>query len=152
AGLPLTTEPPEVHPRLFDGRPHPEQLVGTPEVAAGRAGCLLDARTGERFRGEAEPIDPVAGHIPGALSLPLQRNLDPATGRFQPAAQLHALYAGLLDGRDPATVTHYCGSGVSACHNLLAMEHAGLHGSRLYPGSWSEWIRDPARPVATGAE
>lgn len=110
---------------------------------------LVDARAGERFRGEVEPLDKVAGHIPGALHRFFKDNLD-GRGRFKPAALLRAEYEALL-GRDAAARTvHQCGSGVTACHNLLAMEHAGLAGSRLYPGSWSEWAADPARPIARG--
>ena len=110
---------------------------------------LLDARTRERFRGDAEPIDPVAGHIPGAINVPLQQNLA-ADGTFHHPATLHRLYSTALDGRAPGDVAAMCGSGVTACHNLLAMQIAGLPGGRLYAGSWSEWIRDPAHPVATG--
>jgi thiosulfate/3-mercaptopyruvate sulfurtransferase len=110
---------------------------------------LVDARAAERFRGEVEPLDPVAGHIPGALNRPLALNLG-ADGRFKPAGQLAEEWRRLLGGRAPAEVVHQCGSGVTACHNLLAMEQAGLAGSRLYPGSWSEWCADPARPVARG--
>jgi thiosulfate/3-mercaptopyruvate sulfurtransferase len=115
-----------------------------------RAQVLLDARLPERYRGEQEPIDPVAGHIPGALNRPWTSNLD-ATQRFKPAAQLRAELSGLIGERAPAAVTHQCGSGVTACHNVLAMTLAGLPGSALYAGSWSEWIADPARPVTTGA-
>ncbi|MGE0310353.1 MAG: sulfurtransferase [Lautropia sp.] len=111
---------------------------------------VIDARAPDRYSGAIEQIDPVAGHIPGALNRFYGRNLRP-DGRFKPAEALQAEFATLLDGRAPATVVHQCGSGVTACLNLLAMEHAGLSGSRLYPGSWSEWIADPARPVATGA-
>lgn len=110
---------------------------------------LLDARAAERFRGEVEPLDPVAGHIPGALNRPFKDNLD-AQGRFLAPAALQEAYAPLLAGQAPSEVVHQCGSGVTACHNLLAMEAAGLTGSRLYPGSWSEWCADPARPVARG--
>jgi len=149
-GLPVTRALPVIHARHFDGQPQAAQVVSTETVAAGTAGLLLDARIGERFRGELEPIDPVAGHIPGSANLPLQKNLGD-DGRFLPATELEALYRAQLGDREPATVTHYCGSGVSACHNMLAMEHAGLAGSRLYIGSWSEWIRDPDRPVALGA-
>lgn len=110
---------------------------------------LVDARTAERHRGEAEPIDPVAGHIPGALNRPLGLNLRP-DGRFLPAPLLRQAFSALLADRSPEAVVHFCGSGISACHNLLAMEHAGLHGSKLYPGSWSQWSSDASRPVATG--
>lgn len=108
--------------------------------------CLLDARAADRFRGENETLDPVAGHIPGAINRHFMRNLG-ADGRFKPAASLRAEFQELLDGRPPESVVQHCGSGVTACHNLLAMDVAGLTGSRLYPGSWSEWISDPARPV-----
>jgi thiosulfate/3-mercaptopyruvate sulfurtransferase len=108
---------------------------------------LLDARAGERYRGEVEPLDKRAGHIPGARSRFFKDNLDPQ-GRFRPAAELRAAFETF--GAAPAQVVHQCGSGVTACHNLLAMEVAGLSGSALYPGSWSEWSADPARPVAVG--
>lgn len=108
---------------------------------------LVDARGAERYRGEQEPIDPVAGHIPGALNRPLTDNL--VDGCFKPTEQLAAEWKAVLGDTPLDRVVHYCGSGVTACHNLLALEHAGLTGSRIYAGSWSEWIRDPARPVAT---
>ncbi|MDR2238828.1 MAG: STAS/SEC14 domain-containing protein [Zoogloeaceae bacterium] len=109
---------------------------------------LLDARNAQRFRGENETQDPVGGHIPGAINRFFKDNLLP-DGRFKSAAALRTEYAALLDGRGAAQVVNSCGSGVTACHNLLAMEIAGLPGSRLYPGSWSEWCADPARPIAT---
>ncbi|WP_428422902.1 sulfurtransferase [Methylibium sp.] len=118
------------------------------QAALGRV-RLIDARAAERFRGDVEPLDPVAGHIPGALNRPFKDNLD-AQGRFLAPEALRAAFAPLLAGRPPAEVVHQCGSGVTACHNLLAMEAAGLGGSALYPGSWSEWCADPARPVARG--
>jgi thiosulfate/3-mercaptopyruvate sulfurtransferase len=107
---------------------------------------LLDARASQRFRGEIEPLDTAAGHIPGALNRPFGSNLE-MSGRFKSPALLREEFLGLLAGRDPRTLAHTCGSGVTACHNQFAMELAGLEGSRLYPGSWSEWIRDPARPI-----
>jgi len=110
---------------------------------------VLDARAAQRFRGEVEPMDPVAGHIPDALNRPASDNMTPQ-GRFKPAARLRAEFQALLADRAPTQVVHQCGSGITACHNLFAMELAGLHGSRLYPGSWSEWCSDPSRPVATG--
>ncbi|WP_407352249.1 sulfurtransferase [Luteimonas sp. R10] len=113
-----------------------------------RGGLLLDARAGERFRGEIEPIDRVAGHVPGATSRPYADNL--IDGRFKPAARLRTEFERVLAGRDPADAVAMCGSGVTACHHLLAMAHAGLPGARLYTGSWSGWIEDPARPVAIG--
>jgi thiosulfate/3-mercaptopyruvate sulfurtransferase len=111
---------------------------------------VIDARAGDRYRGEVEPMDPVAGHIPGALNRPFALNLRP-DGLFKPAEVLRQEFEGLLGSRSPQTVVNQCGSGVTACHNILAMEYAGLSGSALYPGSWSEWCADAARPVATGA-
>ncbi len=111
---------------------------------------LLDARTPERYRGEQEPIDPVAGHIPGARNRPWQQNLNPDQ-RFKSARELRSEFEPLLGPRTPTQVTHQCGSGVTACHNIFAMELAGLPGSALYGGSWSEWIADRSRPTVTGA-
>ncbi len=118
-----------------------------------RQGQLLvvDARSRPRYRGEHEPIDPVAGHIPGARNHPFEENLA-ADERFLDAGALREHWSQLLGGHVPEAVVHMCGSGVTACHNMLSMEHAGLHGSRLYAGSWSEWITDPQRPVAVGDE
>lgn len=113
------------------------------------AQTLVDARAAPRYRGEVEPLDPVAGHIPGALNRPFTQNLG-ADGRFKPADQLRAEFTQLLAGRDPAGVVHQCGSGVSAIPNLLAMELAGLGATALFAGSWSEWCRDPSRPVEKG--
>jgi thiosulfate/3-mercaptopyruvate sulfurtransferase len=135
--------------------PYPERppLVGSVDAAGltarlGRS-LLLDARSPERFRGEKEPIDRVAGRIPGALNRFHGANLVPG-GRFKPVAQLRSEFASALGTRTAGEVIHSCGSGVTACHNLLAMEHAGFAGSLLYPGSWSEWSSDPARPIARG--
>jgi thiosulfate/3-mercaptopyruvate sulfurtransferase len=111
---------------------------------------VVDARAPERYRGETEPIDPVAGHIPGALNRVFKNNLN-ADGTFKSAANLKQEFESLLGTRSPGQVINQCGSGVTACHNLFAMEIAGLSGSKLYPGSWSEWCADPARPVAKGA-
>ena len=110
---------------------------------------VIDARATPRFRGEVEPLDPVAGHIPGALNRPFNLNIGP-DGRFRPAAELRAEFDALLGGRDPATVVHHCGSGVSAVPNIIAMEIAGLGRTALFAGSWSEWCSDPSRPVAQG--
>lgn len=110
---------------------------------------LVDARAPDRFRGENETMDPVGGHIPGAVNRFFRDNLQ-ADGRYKPAAELRAEWLAVLAGTTPEQVAHQCGSGVSACHNMLAMEIAGLSGSRLYAGSWSEWCADPARPVSTG--
>jgi thiosulfate/3-mercaptopyruvate sulfurtransferase len=113
------------------------------------AGQLLDARAAPRYRGDVEPLDRVGGHVPGALNRPFADNLGD-DGRFKSPARLREEFSAVLGGVDPARVIHMCGSGVTACHNLLAMEHAGLHGSRLYAPSWSGWVSDPSRPVATG--
>lgn len=110
---------------------------------------LIDARGAPRFKGEVEPLDPVAGHIPGALNRPFTLNFG-ADGKFKPAAELRAEFETLLAGRDPATVVHHCGSGVSAVPNIIAMEIAGLGRTALYAGSWSEWCSDPKRPCAQG--
>ena len=129
----------------------------TPTASAGEivqhlddgALTVVDARAPERYRGDVEPIDPVAGHIPGAVNRPYTANLT-EQGLFKPAPQLRAEFQALLDGSPPEAVVHQCGSGVTACHNVLAMAIAGLPGSRLYPGSWSEWIAAPERPIARG--
>jgi thiosulfate/3-mercaptopyruvate sulfurtransferase len=110
---------------------------------------LVDARGADRFAGENEKIDPVAGHIPGAVNEPFTANLDPQ-GRFLPAALLRNRWQAVLGARPTSELVSMCGSGVTACHNLLALEIAGLPGARLYPGSWSEWIRDPVHPIARG--
>jgi reactive intermediate/imine deaminase len=120
------------------------QRVGT--LARDPAWRVVDARAPERYRGETEPIDQVAGHIPGARNYFLRQNLT-AEGTFKSPADLRAGLDAAVAGADPAHVVCYCGSGVSACHNLLALEHAGLHGAKLYPGSWSEWTADPSRPI-----
>ncbi len=141
-------------PRPFTPRPRPELLASAAEVERLRtdpAFRLLDARNADRYRGENETIDPVAGHIPGAISAPYAENLT-AEGYFRPAAELRARFSPLLGDTPPARTVVYCGSGVTAAHNLLAMLHAGLGEARLYAGSWSEWITDPRRPVATGGE
>lgn len=110
---------------------------------------LIDARAAERFRGDVEPIDPTGGHVPRAVNRPFAENLG-AGGRFKPAAQLREEFQRVMGGRAPETVAHMCGSGVTACHNLLAMEHAGLAGARVFAPSWSGWVSDPTHPVATG--
>ncbi len=120
------------------------------ENARGKPGqTIIDARAAPRFRGEVEPLDPVAGHIPGALNRPFSQNIG-ADGKFKPAAQLKAEFEQLLGRRDPSTVVHHCGSGVSAVPNVIAMEVAGLGLTALYAGSWSEWCSNPSRPVEKG--
>jgi thiosulfate/3-mercaptopyruvate sulfurtransferase len=131
----------------FIGEPQADRLVRVDQVPD--APLLIDARDPTRYRGEEEPIDPVAGHIPGAINHFWQRNLD-AGGRFLLPETLRAQFQGLLKETHSATAVVYCGSGVTACHNVLAMVHAGLAEPRLYGGSWSEWCADPDRPIATG--
>ena len=152
AGLPMTDELPRVRPARFEPRPDDARWVDTrfiEERLDADAYRLIDARSAVRFRGEQEPFDPVAGHIPGAINRPLDRNFGP-DDKFLPTAQLRAEFQELARGKDAADIIHMCGSGVTACHNLLAMEAAGLGGSRLYAGSWSEWITQSKRPVAVG--
>ncbi len=151
-GRTLTPELPAPEARRFVPRPNDRAWVTTQGLESALADGsiqVVDARAPERFRGELEPIDQVAGHIPGAINLPLAGNLG-ADGRFLPAEALRARFESALGGLAPKRVVHACGSGVNACHNLLAMEIAGLSGSRLYAGSWSEWIRSADRPIATG--
>ena len=140
-------------PRHFSLRPALARLVHTADVAAQldnpAAQTLIDARAAARFRGETEPLDPVAGHIPGALNRPYGLNLT-AAGTFKPAAQLRQEFEELLQGRSADQVIHHCGSGVSAVPNILAMEVAGLGRSALYAGSWSEWCTTPGLPCAQG--
>lgn len=128
-----------------------QRAVGADYIQANLASaeiCLVDARSPDRFRGENETIDPVGGHIPGARNRFFRDNLD-VDGRFKASAVLREEWLEILAGAPPECVVHQCGSGISACHNVLAMEHAGLRGSRLYPGSWSEWSADASRPVAS---
>lgn len=136
----------------FELGPELATLVDAARIAAqlGRpAQTLIDARAPARFRGEVEPLDPVAGHIPGALNRPFSQNIG-TDGKFKSASELRAEFDELLGGRDPASVVHHCGSGVSAIPNLVAMEIAGLGRSSLYAGSWSDWVSDAVRPVAQG--
>ena len=151
-GRPVTAQVPHPVPRGFGSpRIKGEAWVTTAEVlemVRGRKrGLLLDARGPARYRGEEEPIDPVAGHVPGAVNLPYAGNVA-EDGRFLNPDALRRRLEQALGGLRPEQAVCMCGSGVTACHNLLAMEVAGLTGARLYAGSWSEWIRDPARPVA----
>jgi thiosulfate/3-mercaptopyruvate sulfurtransferase len=152
AQLPLAQAAAPRTARRFIARPALVQWVTTAEVARElRTGhmLLLDARAPDRFAGRNETIDPVAGHVPGARNHAFALNLD-ADGHLKSAADLRRLWQGVIGDTDPRQVVAMCGSGVTACHNLLAMELAGLPGARLYAGSFSEWIRDPARAVATG--
>lgn len=147
-GGPLEQEPAARPPAVLTPVRWPADRLATPEDAADPAQVVLDARDAERFRGEVEPIDARAGHVPGARSVPCRANLD-AHGRVLPADVLRRRYedAGV---RDDTPVVAYCGSGVTACHDLLTLELAGYGPGRLYPGSWSQWSADPSRPVATG--
>ena len=152
ARLPLELEVRNVPAAQFVPQPR-DEIVATAEVLAKLHApdmLILDARSEERYAGENETLDPVGGHIPGALNRFYFDNLDDAGCFFKPVDELRAEYKNLLDGSDPQSVVQQCGSGVTACHNLLAMEVAGLPGSKLYVGSWSEWCSDPARPVAVG--
>jgi thiosulfate/3-mercaptopyruvate sulfurtransferase len=151
AGLAVATAGPASAPGDFTAEPgHMPVLDAAGAQAAARTGLLLDARAGERYRGESEPVDPVAGHVPGAISAPTAANVNP-DGTFRGAAELAARFTAL--GAVPGTgipVAAYCGSGVTAAHEVLALGLAGLPAA-LYVGSWSNWVADPARPVATGA-
>ena len=151
AGKPVSAqESPRPKNGTIAANPRHEMTVDAQAVLASLEGGelkLLDARAADRFAGQNETIDPVAGHIPGALNRPFKQNFD-ERGLFKSPAGLREEYQRL--GVDPKRLVHQCGSGVSSAVNLLAMEIAGIEGSRLYPGSWSEWIADPARPVATG--
>lgn len=150
---PVSDTVPIPNPLRYNPNPHPQYAVSANEVAANldhKTLRILDARSLDRYCGENETLDPVAGHIPGAANRFFKLNLT-EDGRFKPADVLKQEFALVLNSRAPKDVIHQCGSGVTACHNLLAMEVAGLNGSRLFPGSWSEWVSDRKRPVATGA-
>lgn len=152
AGYAIESDTPSFAESVYPVLPASMPIVTADDVLASLETSellLVDARSAERFAGQGETIDPVAGHIPGALNRHFARNLGP-DGRFKPANALRAEFAELLHGRPTADLVHQCGSGVTACHNLFAMELAGLGGSRLYPGSWSEWCADAGRPVAVG--
>jgi thiosulfate/3-mercaptopyruvate sulfurtransferase len=152
-GRAVTGEAPAPRQGSFVPKPHLGWTVDAPFLERfhdDRGLRLVDARAPERYSGAQEPIDPVAGHVPGAINRFWKDNLA-ADGRFKPGATLRAEYEALLAGAAPSRSVHMCGSGVTACHNLFAMELAGLAGARLYPGSWSEWCADPARPVSKTA-
>lgn len=152
AGGMLETTVPQPRRGSYRARYDVRQVASTAVVAARMASGnvrLIDARSPERFRGEVEPIDRVAGHVPGAVNRPYTANLD-ASGHFRPREELAASFRELIGDTRPADAVLMCGSGVTACQNLLAMEWAGVTGARVYPGSWSEWISDPSRPVARG--
>lgn len=152
AGGPVTDEIPRPEPASFEPKLDDSRWLTSEQLeTALRDGRvrLIDARSAERFRGDSEPIDPVAGHVPGAVNLPFAGNLD-EQGRFKDPEALRRRFEPVVEDAAHDRVVHMCGSGVTAAHNLLAMEVAGLADSRLYVGSWSEWIADPDRPVAKG--
>ncbi len=155
AGQPVSTEVPAAHAAgHFTLRPSLVTTMSYDEVKANiasKARQVLDARAPDRFRGENETLDKVGGHIPGAKNRLFKNNLA-ADGRFKPAAQLREEFDAVTGGLPASKIVNQCGSGVTACHNLLAMEVAGLKGAALYPGSWSEWSAQPGAPIATGAE
>lgn len=149
AGLPVAKEVPVPKPAKFSGKPDDSRVDAQYVLQRLNSAdmVLIDARANDRYHGQNETIDPVAGHIPGALNRFFKDNLN-AQGQFKSADELRAAFIPLIGDAPAGKVVHQCGSGVSACHNLLAMEIAGIGGARLYPGSWSEWIADPARPIA----
>ncbi|TFZ46283.1 sulfurtransferase [Stenotrophomonas maltophilia] len=153
AGHPLAAGQNMVVPLpAYPGRFDTNQIASADELTARlkhAPGWLVDARAGERFRGEVEPLDPVAGHVPGAINRPFALNV--ADGRLRDAQELRAELQGVIGNRDPQQVVLMCGSGVTACHLLLAMEAASLSGARIYADSWSGWVSDSSRPVAVGA-
>ena len=154
AGLPVEARMPRWQPAHFVPRAlADDSVVEAADLPALQAAgsLLVDVRAAPRYRGEQEPIDPVAGHVPGAVNRPGSVNID-ANGRFRASEALRGELTDLLAGRSPGELIAMCGSGVTACQLLLALEVAGLDGAKLYAGSWSEWIRDPARPVRTGPE
>ena len=152
AGFPLSLDAPKIEPGTFVGSPDNHLLLDAEHLQKrlGQPGLtLIDARALPRFRGEVEPIDPIAGHIPGAQCAAFNENLG-SDGRFLPVEQLKQRFADKLQGRSPDELVAYCGSGVTACHNLFALSLAGYPLGKLYAGSWSEWITDPAREIAQG--
>lgn len=137
-----------VIPATFEPRPHPEWRLTVDQVAGGIDGVLVDARSPERFKGIGETLDKVGGHIPGARNYFFQQNLG-SDKTFKPADELRSQWEAVLQGTEAKDAVMYCGSGVTACHNLLSLEVAGLPEARIFPGSWSEWSADPKRPVET---
>ena len=148
--LPVSFEPVRRRATTYSAQFDTARLLDAEQVQAAmdQGELLLDARPADRFRGENDLMDRVHGHVPGAVNRPLAENL--RDGRFKPPVELAAEFRAVLDGRTPQQAIMMCGSGVTACHNLLAMERAGMHGAKLYTGSWSGWIEDPNRPIATG--
>lgn len=152
AALPIEKDEPSIPRGRFERTSPREQPVEVEAVQTARTDSrwlIIDARAPDRYAGQNETIDPVGGHIPGAVNRFWQSNLQP-DGRFKPAEQLRSEFGALLGEHAATRVIVQCGSGVTACHHLLAMQRAGISGARLYPGSWSQWITDPARPIAVG--
>ena len=148
--LPITTNIPKVSPSIFLSRPNAEMIVSVTQIEQNleqQTHLIIDSRSAERYRGEHEPIDPVAGHIPNAISAPFAENLDPS-GLFKSKKDLIKRFNQLLKNYPQNKTVFYCGSGVTACHNLLALNYIGLDQAKLYPGSWSEWITKIQRPIA----
>lgn len=149
-GYPTTAEPSTPTKRVFLPRPDNNLLLDAQQIVTNieqKDFLLVDSRSAERYRGEHEPIDPVAGHIPFAISAPYLDNMG-ENGQFLPKERLRARFDHILKRKQPAETVFYCGSGVTACHNLLALDYVGLKGAKLYPGSWSDWITDNKRPTA----
>ncbi len=150
AGLPVTTGGSTRPARIFEPKPDMSRVVGVSDIVAALGSPelqVVDARGADRFAGQNETMDPRAGHVPGAVNHPFALNLS-SEGRLHEADRLRTAWLATLAGHDPKEMVAMCGSGVSACLNLLSMEIAGLPGARLYPGSWSEWVKDPSRPIA----
>lgn len=147
-GLPVDNKIPHIRPSVYHAEYDASQLVSAETVRSNISNpvhVLIDSRAAERYRGEVEPIDKLAGHIPGAVNRPYSLNLN--NDRFRPAEDLEQDFLALLNGQSPSKAILYCGSGVTACHNLLAMEVAGLHGARIFSPSWSGWIADPDHSI-----
>lgn len=149
-GDPISRSRPRPQPAHFEGQSGAMAAIDTETLSRELARYrIVDARVAERFRGDVEPADPVAGHIPGAYNRPFPANLG-AAGGFLDSQSMRVAWSELVPAAGASGLVAMCGSGVTACHHILALEHAGWHGAKLYPGSWSEWIRDPVRPVARG--
>jgi len=152
-GMPITAEIPQVSPRTFDGTPDMTMIADTravEELLTLPKTQLIDVRDPERYQGRIEPIDKIAGHIPGAINVPWKKNID-ENGLYLSKAQLYDHYKSILHVSNMENTVFMCGSGVTACHSLVALTYIGMTGSKLYPGSWSEWITDPEHPVAASS-
>jgi thiosulfate/3-mercaptopyruvate sulfurtransferase len=153
-GFPVTDEITTAKPKTFKPKPHPEMIATLNEIETIRQHpnkLLVDSRAQERYRGETEPLDPVAGHIPGAVNRYYMDNLD-EEGKMKTVSELKEIFSALIGETQPGNVIFYCGSGVTSAHNILAMAHAGLGMAKIYPGSWSEWVIDPDHIIETVGE